>query len=169
MSALLYDRRTRRQPVHRASSGFTLIELMIAVAIVAILAAVAVPSYMDSVWKGKRAEGKAAIMKTLQAEERWYTQSNTYVAYASASPPSGGAFPGYSADTASNSRYQISVSPLANNLCTGTGASGNIAQCAVITATVIGNPDPKCGQWLAMDTVGRRSAATTANIDFCWK
>ena len=52
-------------------SGFTLIELMIVVAIVAILGAIAYPSYLDSVRKGKRAEGRTAsdaIRQFIEAE-----------------------------------------------------------------------------------------------------
>src|SRR5215211_5291314 len=58
--------------------GFTLIEIMIAVAIVALLAAIAFPSYQENVLRGKRTEGKAALLKTMQLEERWYTVNNTY-------------------------------------------------------------------------------------------
>ena len=43
----------------RPAAGFTLIELMITVAIIAILASVAYPSYRDHVAKGRRAEAKA--------------------------------------------------------------------------------------------------------------
>jgi type IV pilus assembly protein PilE len=64
--------------------GFTLIELMIVVAIVAILGAVAYPAYLDSVRKGKRAEGRAALMEMLQQQERYMTQNNTYYAIATA-------------------------------------------------------------------------------------
>jgi type IV pilus assembly protein PilE len=59
--------------------GFTLIELMIVVAIIAILAAIAYPSYQDSVRKTKRADGKAAIVELANFMERFFTENNTYV------------------------------------------------------------------------------------------
>ena len=63
----------------RASSrGFTLVELMIVVAIVGVLAAVAYPSYQDSVRKSRRADGKTALLQAVQVAERWFTQNNTY-------------------------------------------------------------------------------------------
>ena len=135
--------------------GFTLIELMITVAIVAVLAAIAFPSYQDSVWKGKRAEAKAAIFKALQAEERYYTQNNSYVAYSGTAPS--GAFPVFSADNAANSRYTLAAAPC------GTG----ITTCVNVTATVSGSADPKCGASLSMDSVGNKSSAATDPI--CWK
>lgn len=50
--------------------GFTLIELMIVVAIVAILAAVAYPSYRDSISKSRRAEARAQLMDAVQYMQR---------------------------------------------------------------------------------------------------
>jgi len=61
------------------NKGFTLIELMIAVAIVAILAAVVYPSYQDSVQKTKRADGQALLLEAAQKQERHFTQ---YLKYA---------------------------------------------------------------------------------------
>lgn len=58
--------------------GFTLIELMIAVAIVAIIVAVALPSYRSSIQKGKRAEAMAAFSSVQQAQERWRSNNPTY-------------------------------------------------------------------------------------------
>jgi len=163
MASTMTPRRRTRRP-RWAGAGFTLIELMITVAIVALLAAIAIPSYQDSVWKGKRAEAKAAIFKALQAEERYYTQNNTYVQYSGTPPAGSGAFPVFSADNAANSRYTISVTPAgAAPLCT----NNNIAQCAVVIATVVGNPDPKCGSTLSMDTVGNKTSGTV-NV-LCWK
>ncbi len=160
MSSMMF-----RQGRCRIAHGFTLIELMITVAIVAVLAAIAFPSYQDSVWKGKRAEAKAAIFKALQAEERYYTQNNTYVQYSGIPPGGSGAFPVFSADNAANSRYQIKVDPPgAGTLCVGATL---IAQCAVVIATVIGNPDPKCGSTLSMDTIGNKTSAVVDPI--CWR
>ncbi|WP_295580497.1 type IV pilin protein [uncultured Lamprocystis sp.] len=64
------------RPTGRA--GFTLIELMVTVAIVAILAAVAIPSYVEQVRRGNRAEAKGALMEDAQFLERNYTVNNCY-------------------------------------------------------------------------------------------
>ncbi|MEM9101482.1 MAG: type IV pilin protein [Pseudomonadota bacterium] len=58
--------------------GFTLIELMIVVVIVAILAGVAFPSYTQHVAKSRRADAKGALMGLAQAMERYYTENGTY-------------------------------------------------------------------------------------------
>jgi type IV pilus assembly protein PilE len=58
--------------------GFTLIELMIVVAIVGILASIAYPSYMDSVTKSRRSDAQAALLGLAQAMERNYTSNTTY-------------------------------------------------------------------------------------------
>lgn len=63
----------------RTSAGFTLIELMIAVAIIAILAAIAIPSYQNYMTQTRRTEAQAALMAFAQAMERFYTQNNTYI------------------------------------------------------------------------------------------
>lgn len=58
--------------------GFTLIELMVTVAIIAILAAVAYPSYKDSVDRSRRSDAKAVLLENAQWLERQYTISNAY-------------------------------------------------------------------------------------------
>jgi type IV pilus assembly protein PilE len=58
--------------------GFTLIEVMITVVVVAILAAIALPSYQQVVRKGNRADAKAVLMETSQFMERYFTTNNTY-------------------------------------------------------------------------------------------
>lgn len=65
---------SRRRP-----RGMTLIELMIVVVVVAVLGAVALPSYRSSVRKAHRAEAKSALTSGAQRLERYYTERNTYV------------------------------------------------------------------------------------------
>lgn len=60
------------------SLGFTLVEVMIVVAIVGILAAIAYPSYTDHVCKSKRAEATAALMNAAQAMERFRANNFDY-------------------------------------------------------------------------------------------
>jgi type IV pilus assembly protein PilE len=60
------------------AAGFTLIELMTVVVVIAILGAVAYPSYLDHVRKAKRAEGKTALLKAAQVLERAYSDRATY-------------------------------------------------------------------------------------------
>lgn len=59
--------------------GFTLIELMITVAIVGILASIAIPSYQDSVRKSRRADAKAVLLGLANAMERHFTETNSYL------------------------------------------------------------------------------------------
>jgi type IV pilus assembly protein PilE len=58
--------------------GFTLLEMMIAAAILAILAAIAYPSYSQSIINGRRADGKTALMNLANRMEQYYAQNNTF-------------------------------------------------------------------------------------------
>jgi type IV pilus assembly protein PilE len=62
----------------KANRGFTLIELMITVAIVAIVASIAYPSYTRQVQKSRRADAGGALMQMANAMERQFTMSNAY-------------------------------------------------------------------------------------------
>jgi len=87
--------------------GFSLIELMITVAIVALLAAIALPSYTNSVRKAKRMDAKIALLDMASRQERFFSTNNTYTSSAAnlgyttlpASVPSSG-----------TTTYEISVS-----------------------------------------------------------
>jgi type IV pilus assembly protein PilE len=60
------------------AAGFTLIELMIVVAIVGILSAIALPSYRQYVLKANRQDAQAILMETSQFMERYFTTNNAY-------------------------------------------------------------------------------------------
>ena len=129
-------------------AGFTLIELMIVVALIAVLAAVALPSYQDSVRKARRADAKGALTTVAQLMERRNTERNSY---ASATLGTG-ATDLYPATT-ENKHYTLALSNLTVTTFT-------------ITATPAGNQslDP-CGNY-TLTHAGIRGAAL-AN-DLCW-
>lgn len=90
----------RRPPAPR-QRGFTLVELMIVVAVIGILAALAYPSYTEYVRRGYRAEARAGLMQAAQWMERAATASGTY--------PGIDAFAGTALTTVPSGTYAISV------------------------------------------------------------
>jgi type IV pilus assembly protein PilE len=145
--------------VRTINRGFSLIELMIVMAIVAILAGVTYPSYRESVRKAKRAEGRAALTQLMQQQERYYSQRSSYIAFSSSSVDANETqFKWYSAESAKKSAYEISGAA-----CAGEG----IDNCIVLTATPgtskvdSGYTDLKCGA-LTLSSTGRKSP------DGCW-
>lgn len=82
--------------------GFTLIELMITVAIVAILAAIAYPNYQKYVLRTYRAQAKADMLEYAGLAERYHTANNTYADFALPTT--------VSPRDASTSRYTLALS-----------------------------------------------------------
>ena len=68
------------------SRGFSLIELMIAIAILGLLTTMAVNSYQGSVLKARRADAKADLMELAQLLERNYTEANSFSTNISGNP-----------------------------------------------------------------------------------
>lgn len=69
---------TKRESAVAKARGFSLIELMIAVAVVGILVAIAVPSYQGQLRKGRRAEAQAFIMQVAQREQQYLLDARAY-------------------------------------------------------------------------------------------
>ena len=152
--------------VSRPQSGFTLIELMIVVAIVGILAAVAYPSFTDSVRKGKRAEARAALVNLLQQQERYLTQMNTYETFLAGIA---GTKP-FKAFSSIDGIQTQSSHLLGARLCSAVGGTVPTKQECV---EVFAEPqtsvftDPRVTS-MAIDTQGRRTCTGT-QTDRCWK
>src|SRR3546814_18387971 len=70
----------------KSASGFTLLELMITVAVVAILATIAYASYQDQIIKSRSAAGATCLQERAQFMERFYTNNLSYLSSACAAP-----------------------------------------------------------------------------------
>lgn len=78
----------------RKSYGFTLIEVMITVVIVAILASVAIPSYTEYVKKARRTEARTTLLAVAAGMEKFLLANNTYPADIDTLVTGGGSFSG---------------------------------------------------------------------------
>jgi type IV pilus assembly protein PilE len=156
MDQMMMNRRHGSCHALASASGFTLIEVMITLAIIAILASIAYPSYTSYVAKGNRAEGRAAVMRMLQDQERWFTQKNTYVAIDQTAGTA--VLKNFSGDSRTTSKYWVGA--------TACGATP-ITQCInVIAVPQFGGGDPLVGT-LSSQSTGSRSCTGT-KTDLCW-
>jgi type IV pilus assembly protein PilE len=140
--------------------GFTLIELMIAVVVIAILAAIGYPSYTEYVNRGKRAEGKVALMRAAQQLERFYSLNNCYPsgtancgnAASSSAALAAMSVNAFSGDSAAASAYNLSVT--------------TTPQAFALTATPTFT-DAKCGN-LTLANTGAKGKTGTESVQNCW-
>lgn len=111
----------------RQGKGFTLTELLMVVVIVAILAAIAIPSYRNQVVKTNRSDAMAVLQGFAQAMERYYAQNNTYATavvgtvFPSKSPLDGPARYGLSFKSLTASTYVLKATPTAGGTQVGDG------------------------------------------------
>jgi len=112
-------RQCQREGARKPQRGFTLIELMIGLAIVGILTAIAMPIYMDSIRKNRRSEGIAALSQLQQAQERWRANASTYTTELTTALPNGLGLPA----TTGAGYYAIAVTAADANSYTATATA----------------------------------------------
>ena len=149
-------------PAKRNASGFTLVELMVVLAIAAILLAIAVPTYQNQARKSRRTEAKTALLDFASREERYLSTNNAY--------SNAAANLGYSAlpTVVGSGYYQLSVpAPVAS---TSTAPASFTA-----TATaVIGkgqDKDTSCYSF-TVDSTGKQTSLNSLGADssgICWQ
>ncbi len=153
-------------PKARRAAGFTLIELMIAVAVVGLLLAVALPSFMDSIRKGRRSEAFSALATLQQAQERHRGNNRSYATLAElnvttpvTTPTAPGGYYALSIAVPTATGYEL----MADSTSTGANSSQrNDGACAKLGVQVNGGT-------ILYGSCSSCSGFTWAASDTCWK
>jgi len=133
--------------------GFTLIELMIVVALIGIIVAFGYPSYRDQVIKSRRAEGMGELLELADRLERYYSDKGTY-ATATLGTTTTDIYPAVT----KKQHYALAID----------GANTNAIKFS-ITATPQGNQTAdKCGTFI-LNSDGTKSITGSVGVDECWK
>lgn len=133
----------------RRGLGFTLIELMVVVAIISILAVIVYPMYQDQVRKTRRTEAQAALQEAMNRQERLYTTTNSYTDDMTAL--------GYLNDPFETENEWYSVD--------GEACAGDLEVCVSLTATAQGDQtSDQCGNF-TLTSQGARSVSGSGD---CW-
>lgn len=142
----------------RTSSGFTLIELMVVVAVIGILAAIALPSFAEQVRKGHRADAVNGLGELQLRQERWRTEHPAF-----ATTVELGAMPASDYYTFT-SATPAGTCPDGVTACTG-------ALCYELTADTIGSQtadDGKCATLVLASRCGQMTRTSTPAGGGCW-
>ncbi len=150
----------------RVSRGFTLIELVVAMVIAAILAAIAIPSYNNYVRKGRRTDAKSALLDMASLEERYFTTNNVY-----SQNPADLGYPGYpvGGPIPVGNYYQVTI-PAANFIAAAVptaAAPGGTPASYSLVATPVGDQinDTACTSF-TVTSAGVQSSTPAGGS--CW-
>lgn len=147
----------------RRCAGFTLVEIMIVVAIVGILASIAYPGYASYIVRSRRVEGQMALLDIMQQQERFYALHNTYIAFsADAADPAAQRFKWFSGGEAAGSAYELRGEACPDRDITDCIELKAVPGSRRVNATF---KDAECGT-LTLNSIGRRGPS--GGSARCW-